>query len=146
MTLVQRHEYFATARANNINSLPYQYYVERALDGSNIFMYFFPEQNYPFKIHGKFTINDVVLNEDLLLRFDQYYIEYLRYALAEYMCQEYNIMLQPQTQVKLDQIEAQIYDISPIDFTLIKSSMLQRKQGPDIYGQANIGHGWTKAT
>lgn len=146
MLLVQRHEYFGTSRANNVFSLPYQYYIERAFQGSNLYMYFFPDQTYTFKIHGKFSLANVTLGQDLSLTLDQYYLEYLRYGLSQYMCQEYNITFQQQNNEYLSQLEKILFDISPIDFTVHKKSMLQRQQGPDIYGQVNIGKGWTRAT
>jgi hypothetical protein len=142
MMLVQRREYFATPRANEINSLPYEYFVERTLGGSNLYMYFSPQDTYLFHLHGKFSLNDVTLGQDLSLTLDAFYIEYLRYALAEYMCQEYNITFQIQSEKKLTEFERVLIDISPIDFTLSKLSVLQRKQSPDIYGQANIGRGY----
>lgn len=144
MLLVQRHEYFGSSRANNVLSLPYQYYIERAFEGSNLYMYFFPDQTYQFKIHGKFSLANVTLGQDLSLTLDQYYLEYLRYGLAQYMCQEYNIVFQQQNNEYLMQLEKILFDISPIDFTVQKKSMLQRQQGPDIYGQVNIGKGWTR--
>lgn len=146
MQLVGRHEFFGTARANNVQSLPYMYFIERCLNGSDLYLYFFPDKVYEFKIHGKFSLANVALNQNLLLTLDQYYIEYLRYGLAEYMCQEYNITFQPQSQKRLDQLEAMIFDISPLDFTIRKKSMLQRQSGPDIYGQVNIGKGWTRSS
>lgn len=146
MLLVQRYEYFATSRANNVESLPYQYYIERCYGGSNLYMYFLPADTYEFSIHGKFSILPVSLNQDLSLSFDEYYLEYLRYVLAQYMCQEYNITFQPDNVKYLKQLEKQIFDISPIDFTVQKKSMFQTQQGPDIYGQVNIGHGWTRAS
>lgn len=144
MRPVQRKSYYGTARANNVNSLPYQYNVERTLDGANLNMYFLPQQNYEFRIHGKFSLNDVTLNEDLLLKLDQFYIEYLRYALSEYMCQEYNMTFAMQNQKKLDEIEQQIFNISAPDYTLQKDTFFRTKIGGDIYAQANIGHGWTR--
>jgi hypothetical protein len=53
--------------------------------------------------------------QDLSIILDLFYIDYLRYALAEYMCQEYNITFQPQNQAKLNEFETTIFDISPIN-------------------------------
>lgn len=145
MELIGRNDFFGTARANNVESLPYQYFVERALGGANLSMYFLPNQAYEFTLHGKFSLANVVLNQDLSLILDQYYLDYLRYGLAEYICQEYNIQFQPQQAMYLKRLEKTIYDTSPIDFTTKKKSTLQQKQGADIYGQVNIGKGWTRA-
>lgn len=138
MQLVGRYEFFGTARADNVLSLPYQYFVERCFEGSNIYLYFLPDQTYLFRIHGKFSLANVRLGQDLSLTLDQYYLEYLRYGLAQYICQEYNITFPPDNKSYLVELEKILFDISPIDFTVKKKSMLTRQQGPDIYAQANI--------
>lgn len=141
MRLSTRREYFGTSRANDVNSLPFIYHCERALNGTNLFMYYLPNMAYSFILEGKFSLSEVALGQDLLVTLDQYYIDYLKYALAEYVCQEYNITLQPQAVKRLDQLEAAIFDISPIDFTTSKISMLQRS-GAISYAQVNIGGAW----
>jgi hypothetical protein len=137
-----RSQYFGTARANNVTSLPYIFHTERTLNGSNLYMYFVPNTTYDFQLWGKFSLPDVVLGQDLTLIFDQFYIEYLRYGLAEYMCQEYNIQMQPQAEKKLKEFESMLIDTSPIDFSMRKLSALQRCQGPDIYALANLSVGY----
>ena len=62
---VPRDRYFASARANNINSLPFTWHQERTLGGVNIFLYFFPQQNYTMEISGLFRLYDVTLNQQL---------------------------------------------------------------------------------
>lgn len=141
MRSVTRREYFGTSRANDVDSLPFIYHCERTLNGTNLFMYYTPNEAYVFILEGKFSLSEVVLGQDLLVTLDQYYIDYLKYALAEYVCQEYNITLQPQAVKRLDQLEAAIFDISPIDFTTSKISMLQ-KGGAISYAQVNIGGAW----
>lgn len=143
MQLVGRYEFFGTARADNVLSLPYQYFVERAFNGSNVYVYFKPQDTYLFRMHAKFSLANVALGQDLSLTLDQYYIEYLRYGLAQYMCQEYNITFPDENKMYLMKLEKLLFDISPIDFTNKKKSMLTRQMGPDIYAQANIGRGWT---
>ncbi len=139
-----RRQYFASPRANDILSLPFQYHVERTLGGSNIYMYFQPQDPYPFKVWGKFALLKVnSLLQDLSLTLDQFYIEYLRYALAQYMCQEYNIMFSPENRDALMSLENTIFDISPIDFTMSKLSFFTGSGGTDIYAQVNIGKSMT---
>lgn len=141
MTQVGRSEYFSTPRANDIKSLPYQYHIEREKDGARLFMYFLPQETYPFKLRGKLFLSNVSLNQDLSLTLDLFYIEYLRYALAEYMCQEYGVTYQPESQQKLKEFESMIFDISPIDFTQSKSSCFGTNSGYD-YAQINLGKGF----
>jgi hypothetical protein len=76
--------------------------------------------------------------------YDRYYIEYLRYALAEFLCAEYNIQFQPQSQKKLDELERVLLNISPPDLSMDKMSTLTGDTGgSNLYVQANLGHGWT---
>ena len=143
MDLVARRDYFGSGRVDNITSLPYQYHVERTKGGSNIFLYFLPEQNYPIKIWGKFSLADVSLNQDLALTLDLYYIEYLRYALAQYIADENGIILKPQLQKRLAEFEKLIIDISPIDFSMSKYSILQSSDGGLNWADINLGKGWS---
>ncbi len=141
MLEMDRVTYFGTPRVNNIQALPYSFHVERTLNGAYIYVYFTPQSNYPFEIVGKFSLDSVTLDQDLSLTLDAFYIEYLRYALAEYMCNDYNISLTPQVSKKLDDYEQIITDISPIDLTIQKLSTLQQNTSIN-YGDVNIGQGW----
>lgn len=143
MNSLTRNEYFASSRANNINSLPYQYFVERSLSGSTLYMYFFPNQTYAFQLHGKFALTQVTLDQDLSLILDAFYLNYLRYGLAEYMCQSYQLTFSPDNKNKLDSMESIVMDISPMDLTVKKYSILQSgAMGLDVYGLVNISKGW----
>lgn len=143
MSYQGRKAYFGTPRVNGINTLPYQWHIERCVGGANLYTYFTPDQTYPLEITGKFSLASVSLNQDLSLTLDQFYIVYLRYALAEFMCQEYGIVFQPQGAQKLAELETTIVDISPPDLTITKLSTLRRSNAGDIYAQANLGQGWT---
>lgn len=61
-----RDLYFGASRANNINSLPFNFHVERQFGGANIFMYFKPDQQYLFQLWGQFRLSAVAENQDLL--------------------------------------------------------------------------------
>ena len=143
MRPVERKEYFATPRVNNIETLPYQYHMERQFDGSKVYLYFIPNQVFDMVLVGKFSLADVTLSQDLSLTIDLFYIEYLRYGLSEYICNEYNREFQPQNAAKLLEYENMITDISPLDLSMSKMSSMQRGGGIDIYGMANLGKGWT---
>lgn len=141
MKSTSRTQFFATPRAENIESLPYSWHIERTLGGANLYIYFLPNQSYPMTLWGKFGFDEVNLSTDLTSLFDRFYIEYLRYALAEYICAEYNIVLQPQSSARLRELEQQLIDISPTDFTMQKQSSFVK--GIDFnYGVANLGTGW----
>lgn len=136
-----RRPYFGSGRVDNITSLPFNWHFERVLGGSNIFLYFLPSDNFPIKIWGKFGFTNVTLNQDLLLTYDEYYIDYLRYRLALRICSEYGIPMQPQAMDELRELEEAMTDVSPPDMSLSKVSTLQGETGIN-WGDINIGRGW----
>lgn len=138
-----RREYQGSPRVNNIQSLMFDYHVERTKGGSNLFMYFLPDMNYPCTLWGKFSLTTVVLNQNLEDTLDQFYIEYLRYALAEYICHDNNIAFQPQNKEKLEEYEQAFLDIGPPDLTIEHVSGIGQRPIADMWGQANLGRGWT---
>jgi hypothetical protein len=138
---VGRKGYFGTGRVDNIASLPFNWHFERTLNGSNVFLYFVPNSNYPIKIWGRFGFDNVSLNQDLTLTYDEFYIDYLRYRLALRICSEFGIPMQPQAMAELSELEAAMTDVSPPDLTLTKYSTLQGSQGIN-WGDINIGKGW----
>jgi len=123
---VSPKRYFGSARVDGINSLPMSFTMQRELGGSSIYLYFNASTAYQLKIYGKFFLTDVTLDTDLLTVFDTSYIEYLRYALAEYMCSEYGVELNPQSQKKLLQMQSTLRYLSPPDLTNTKVSMLKK--------------------
>ncbi len=137
-----RREYFGTSRADNIQSLPGSWHLERCFGGANIFIYFKPNLNFPLTIWGQFRLQQVTINQDLSLTLDRFYINYLKFDLAARLCAEYNYTVPPGVAKALDNYEDSISKKSgPMDLRLIKLSSLQRRGGIN-YGQVNIGHGW----
>lgn len=126
-----RKQYWGSPRVNNISSLPGEWEFERTKGGANLYIYFLPNQTYPFTIFGKFALSNVTLDQDLSLTMDQFYIDYLRYALGDYMCESHNRTFPPNSAQRLAQYEQTIFDISPMDLTLTKKSTLQRGSGID---------------
>ena len=122
MTDLTRKGYFSTPRIDNVQSLPFSYRVERCLDGANLYLYFVPADVYVMKIWGKFGLTDVTLTTDLSLIYDTYYIEYLRYALAEYISCEWGSTFPAQAAAKYAEIRKKLMDISPADLSIQKRS------------------------
>lgn len=142
MTKMSRKPYFGTGRANNIPSLPFNYHLERQYGGSNVYVYYLPMQAYAFKIWGKFGLTDVSINTDLSLVYDNFYIEYLRYALADYICEDSGVSFNPQSAARLKQLEKILLDVNPPDLSISKVSTLQNKRALN-WAEINIGMGWT---
>jgi hypothetical protein len=137
-----RREYFGTSRADNIQSLPGSWHMERCFQGANLYIYFKPNQAYPLTICGQFRLQQVTLNQDLSLTLDRFYINYLKFDLAARLCAEYNYTVPPGVAKALANYEDTISKKSgPMDLRLTKLSSLQRRGGIN-YGQVNLGHGW----
>ena len=137
-----RREYFGTSRANDIQSLPGSWHLERQFGGATLFIYFLPDQNFPLTIWGKFRLAEVAINQDLSLTLDRFYINYLKYELAVRLCAEYNYNVPPGVMRQYMKYEDLIAKRSgPLDMRIQKLSSLQRRGGVN-YGQVNLGHGW----
>ncbi len=137
-----RREYFGSSRADNIQSLPGSWHMERCFGGANIFIYFKPNTTYPLTIWGQFRLQEVAINQDLSLTLDRFYINYLRYDLAARLCAEYRYTVPPGVAKALANYEDSISKKSgPLDMRLQKLSSLQKRGGIN-YGQVNLGHGW----
>lgn len=143
MTYVKRDQYFGSARAENINSLPNSYYFERGLGGGTLSLYFSPDETYTFTIHGVFRLADVALNDDLELTLDRFYISYLRYQLADRICKEYNYDVPAGVAKQLGDLQDQINKQSRLlDLRLRKRSDLQNNRQTVSWGYVNLGNGW----
>lgn len=57
--------YFGSGRAQNVLSLPFNWISVRTRGGSNIFLYFFPDVNYPMELTGLFSLQQVQPYQDL---------------------------------------------------------------------------------
>lgn len=151
-----RSHYFGSGRVDNIETLPFNWNFNRALGGGYLGLYFIPEANYPLKMMVKLFMVDVALNTDLTniasvlpytfinnsnQGYDTSYIEYLRYALAQYMCSEYGILFNPESAKILQKYERKLMYIGPPDLSMIKTSILTEGTGIN-YGDVNIGKGW----
>ncbi len=135
-----RKAFFNTPSVDNITSLPYSGRVEREKGGTRIYFYYVPDDVYVIKLMGKFSLASVTLATNLETTLDAFYIEYLRYALAGYICDDNKIPFAQQP--KLTKYEALITDVSPMDMTVTKISSFRRQSGVN-WGTANLSNGWT---
>lgn len=156
MDSTSRHTYYGSGRIDNVKTLPFNYNFNRTLGGGNLAIYFLPESNYPLKIMGKFFLTDVNLQTDLTninsnlpytfinsnnVGYDTSYIEYLRYALAQYMCSEYGMQFNPESEAILNKMMRKLMYMSPPDLSIIKTSILTQGTGIN-FGDVNIGKGY----
>lgn len=139
---LSRKDYFSSGRVDNINALPFQWHTERTTGGMDLYIYFLPSDNFPLKIWGKFGFSSVpTLDTDLSTSFDQFYITYLKYGTAEYICAFNNVALQPQNEKILKEYEMMLVDISPKDLSMQKTSNLQKQPGFS-WADVNLGRGY----
>lgn len=124
-----RKQYFGSSRIDNIETLPFNYRIERTRNGSNLYLYFLPAGDYPLKIWGKFALTSVTLDQDLSLSLDAFYIEYLRYELAQYMCSEYTLTFPAESAKTLAKYRKVVNQISTPDLTIQKMSCFIRGGG-----------------
>lgn len=76
--------------------------------------------------------------------FDTSYIEMLRYALARYMCSEYGVGFNPQSEAIYQSYVRKMMYLSPPDLSIKKSSILNSDRAGTLnWGFVNLGRGWT---
>lgn len=137
-----RKEYFDGPRIDDVQSLPYCYRVERELGGARIFLYFVPDTVYTMKLSGKYALTEVSLTTDLSLLYDQFYIEYLRYSLAQEICEDYGATFPDESKMKLSAMEKKLMEVSPPDLSIQKRGYFGSRTGVLDWQQVNIGKGW----
>jgi len=92
---------------------------------------------------GLFRLDEVALNQDLSLTLDRFYINYLKFALAERLCIEFNFVIPTGVDMQLKKYEAMIQSRSAqLDLTMQKMSTLTNGSTLN-YGTVNLGFGWT---
>jgi hypothetical protein len=168
MVSASRSNYFGSSRVDNIYTLPFSWNYERSVGGGILGMYFIPDQTYPIKMKAKIFLTDVTLQTDLqnvtasfnnpyninnyttyafingsIQGYDTAYLEYLHYALSEYMCSEYGIIFNPQSEKILNSYKRKLMYESPPDLSGKKLSILYANSNPGYnFGDINIGKGW----
>jgi hypothetical protein len=137
-----RDQYFGSYRVNNLSSFPFMFHQERLKGGSDVYIYFIPQTNYTYEIWGKFSLTNVTLGDDLSLLYDNFYIEYLRYELAQMLCQEYGLIFDPTKEKRLNQYRNQLNDLVQYDLTINKLSTFSSGEAYN-WAQVNIGQGYS---
>jgi hypothetical protein len=138
----QRREFWGTGRVDNIEALPYHYYLERVKGGLKIYLYFLPQDTFPLNITGKFFLSSVAADDDIDDEVDAYYVNYLELSLARYMCAFYKVPFPADSRLLLSEIESQMAELNPIDFSVNKISTLDSTRNIS-WSDINLGKGWT---
>jgi hypothetical protein len=136
-----RKRYFGSGRANNINSLMYSYFFQRAKGVGQIYLYFKPDQPYTVTMNGKFALLSVASDDDLSDVFDEFYIIYLMYELTLYMASWYNQSVPDTVQQKILEFRQSLPDLNQLDFEPYFTSSISNYGGFN-YANVNLGKGW----
>jgi hypothetical protein len=138
----QRTEFFGSFRQVDIQSLPFNWHVERNLNGATLYLYFVPDMNYPLEIWGQFRLTSVTLMQDLSLTLDNFYTNFLKYLLSQRLC-EFNAFKVPQNvMMQLDRYNQWITNnTNVLDLRTQKYSSLSGG-GTINYAIANLSGGW----
>lgn len=142
--LFKRKEYKGNGRVEGVQSLIYNCYVERALGGANLYFYPLPADVYLVEVTSKYALSEVTGNEELSDTKEKYYQGYLKYALAERICDFYNIEFSPGKMKTLMKKERDIFNVDPPDMTIKKLSTLNSDDNAEYlsYPWANLSGGW----
>lgn len=168
MVGTSRRKYFGSSRVDNIYTLPFSWHYERGVGGGTFSLYFIPDQAYPMKMMVKIFLVDVTLETDLqdvteiftnpydvpnyteytfvnnsIQGYDTSYLEYLRFALARYMCSEYGIQFNPESEKIYNSYARKLMYMSPPDLSLTKTTILSADSLSGYnWGDVSIGKGW----
>ena len=127
------NQYLAGARPNNVTSLPQTYMTNRVNGGMELRLYFKPFGRFQLNIYGKFFLTDVCLDTDLMRTYDGSYVEYLHWALSQYICMQFGIQFSQEKMMMMRERENEMRYQSPPDPSVNKASILQ---GPGSAGWA----------
>jgi len=138
----QRHEFFGSFRATAIQSLPFNWHFERNLGGGTLYLYFIPDIAYPLEIWGTYRLSSVTEFQDLSLLLDQFYTNFLKYLLAQRLC-EYNSWAVPQSiMIQLEKYYQWINKSTNVmDLRQRKVSSLANNMAIN-YAIVNLSNGW----
>lgn len=118
LPLVGRKDYFTKDYPSFLR--PRFYHLEKTKGGSLLFLSPTPDKAYLLKLVGKFCLTEVNYNDDLNAIYNREYILYLRYGLADVLCDLYNHPFSARKKFK--EIETQLRDLSPLDLSAEKIS------------------------
>lgn len=142
MTKAKRKQYFGTPRADNVESLPGQWHIEREVGGARLFLYFKPSQPFDMQLWGQFGLDEAAINTNLATVYDKYYISYLKYQLADRLCINFNYETPMGVAKQLAKYELMIDKrTSPLDLSMKKISTMSHRDSLN-YGIVNLSGGW----
>lgn len=139
-------QFMGSARSMNTDSLPFTYYVNKVNGGANLYVYFVPNQDYPYQIWGQFELQNVTLFEDIETLFPLYYRNFLTLQLAKEICVYGNYSVPAPVIEKLAEYRKTI-GVNGIVQDL-SMNMISSIRNPNFinWGQINIGEAYIPGT
>lgn len=135
-------DYWGSAKAINIQTLPSIFTVKRTLTGSEVSVTPNPNKAYAFTIYGAFGLLSADYNDDLSDTYDQYYITYLTALTARMICVNASMAIPAQLEQHIAKYEAKIRNKSqPLDLTNAYTTMFGGTYTFN-YMQAYSGNGY----
>ena len=139
----QRQDYFGSFRPTGIQSLPWNWHMERQLNGAKLYLYFVPNTTYPLEIWGSFRLLQVTLFQDLSLTLDKFYQNFLKYLLAERLCDFNSYKVPANVVAQLEKYYEWIDSTTNVmDLKTQKISSLGGS-GAINWAFVNLNNGWT---
>lgn len=139
--VVDRTKYFSNGRPNNVQALPFIWHQERVLNGTDLYVYFLPNQEYTTNLTVKYGLTQVTQFTDLLDYYEMGYIRYLRYKLAQAICQDYGVEFAQDSVKVLESLEHDLQWVSAPDLTLNVMNTMGGEYCFD-WQTANLTNGW----
>lgn len=143
-TQLSMREFHSTTRIDGVIALPFDVTFTLSLGGCDMYVQFLPADTYPFIIWGKFALSLITMGQlpqDLLATYDMFYIRYLRYLLAQEICNYYGVSFNAELKAVSDRIAANLNDKNPIDLTTRKLNLYDDKNAIN-WAQVNLGKGF----
>lgn len=127
-----QYRFFGSMRVDEIRSLPFHYYVERCVGGSNLYLYFLPDQAYTLQLLVKKSITQLTI-ADNLDQFDLFFIDYLTHLLAQRLCIEAGQVFRSDLKDLMNKYETKMKQLTPLRLEGVPSCMFQGDSASDPY-------------
>ena len=115
MSPTTRRQFKGEARAENISSLPSEFYYERVNGGLKVSLYFLPNSNYPLKFTGLKGFGNYIIDDELNDYVDLGYQSFILYELARKLCVFYVKGLPPSLKEEIDKLKDAMLYVNPPD-------------------------------
>jgi hypothetical protein len=139
--VLTRRDYENRCRVEGVNTIPIMAYLERSKGGSDLYIYFPPDQVYTTYYIGKFGLDSVTADTDMTTVYDLFYINYLEYYLAKYLALRNGSEVDVSLEKELEVMKSKINGISNPDYTMRKKNCFSG-QNAFGWGDVFIGRGW----